>query len=36
VRFAPPKLGSSTVEVLRNIAGLSEKEIEILRQQDKT
>jgi len=36
VRFAPPKLGSSTVEVLREIAGLSEKEIEILRQQDKT
>jgi crotonobetainyl-CoA:carnitine CoA-transferase CaiB-like acyl-CoA transferase len=33
VRSAPPTLGSSTVEVLRDIAGLSEGEIEILRQQ---
>jgi crotonobetainyl-CoA:carnitine CoA-transferase CaiB-like acyl-CoA transferase len=32
-RSAPPTLGSSTVEVLRDIAGLSEDEIEILRQQ---
>lgn len=33
-RLAPPKLGSSTVQVLREVAGLSEKEIEILREQD--
>jgi crotonobetainyl-CoA:carnitine CoA-transferase CaiB-like acyl-CoA transferase len=33
-RSAPPKLGASTVEVLRDIAGLSENEIEVLRQQD--
>ena len=34
VRSAPPKLGASTVEILRNIAGLSEADIEILRQQN--
>lgn len=32
VRHAPPKLGSSTVEILRDIAGLSEADIETLRQ----
>jgi crotonobetainyl-CoA:carnitine CoA-transferase CaiB-like acyl-CoA transferase len=34
VRSAPPKLGASTVEILRDIAGLSEADIEILRQQN--
>ncbi len=33
-RSAPPMLGSSTTEVLRDVAGLPEEEIEILRQQD--
>lgn len=34
VRLAPPKLGSSTAEVLRDVAGLSEDDIEMLRQQE--
>jgi crotonobetainyl-CoA:carnitine CoA-transferase CaiB-like acyl-CoA transferase len=33
VRMAPPQLGASTVAVLREVAGLSDKEIETLRQQ---
>ncbi len=36
VRCAPPKLGSSTAEVLREVAGLSEQDIEVLCEQDKT
>jgi crotonobetainyl-CoA:carnitine CoA-transferase CaiB-like acyl-CoA transferase len=34
VRLAPPRLGSSTVEILRDVAGLSEDEIEMLHQQE--
>ncbi len=37
VRWAPPKLGSSTAEVLREVSGLSEQDIiEVLRGQNKT
>jgi crotonobetainyl-CoA:carnitine CoA-transferase CaiB-like acyl-CoA transferase len=33
VRMAPPQLGASTVPVLREVAGLSDKEIDTLRQE---